>query len=187
MGRDKRSDGETDPGDFALVELYNQTEVGSLDHPRVIRELWDVSVHADQFGKPLMRKVDRGTVFSRTGRPHPDWDHSKVPVLVARFSDFGISNFRVYHGYCLNVIKSWTTPIKQRIMKSVKEQGKELTRKADDHSRDAADYLWHLANRTGEASLRTTTRAERVEAHKQVLAKQTGFEDYYNPFKSMHR
>lgn len=187
MGRDRQVADELDPGDFALVELYNQTEVGSLDQPRIVRELWDVSTEADAFGKPLMVKRNRGTVYSATGRPKPDWDHSKVPVLVARFRDFGIPNALVYQGHILGVIKSWTTPVKQRIMNSVKERGQELTRQADDHSRKATDYLWHLANRTGEASNRTTTREERVAAHAQVLQKRTGFEDYYNPFKSFRR
>ena len=185
---------EMNAGGYALVELVSQTRVGSLEDPRIPHELWSVTTRSDTYGQAIRCRIDRGPIFARNGATAPDWDVLEyVPVYVGRFKDYEIpwvrtkpgeifpkfTNEMIYGGACLPLIQRWASSAKARAEESRREKAKELKDKLDDISGDGADRLWSMANQTGQASNDTSLRAERVQAHKDILEKKADFDGYY--------
>ena len=183
-GRPRKTPDELNAGSYALVRLYRAQDVGPLQAPYLIQELWDVTNAADRHGKLDRRGIVRGPIFSRTGRPTRDWDeHAWVPVYVANFNDFGVSNDTIARGGFLPLMRRWMRPIKDRVLESATAAEKDLAHKTREIALDGRDYLWHLANKTGQGSNRTTIKEERVAVGKSLAERKPGFEGYYNPNK----
>ena len=185
---------ELNAGGYALVELVPVKDVGSLETPNIKEELWYVTTRANNHGQALRCRIDRGSIFARNGSTAPDWDVlGLVPVYVGRFKDYEIpwarvkrgepfpkfTNEMIYGGACLPMIRRWDASLKARVDESAKEAAATLKGELKDIAGDGSDRLWSMANTTGAASNDTSTRAERVQAHKEVLEKRADFEAYY--------
>lgn len=182
MGRKPRYDGEVDPGDFALVQLYPKRLVGPLDMPYILSELWDYTLGVDQYGQPETRRISRGRLYDRKGGLTRDYDTiSWIPVLVAKFADFGVANSAVPHGGFLPLVRAWSEDIIARHKRSAEEKGRALSADASAIAEENTDFLWSMAQNTDAWSDRTTTKEERVEAHRAIVEKeQYDFVDYYD-------
>lgn len=175
---------ELNAGSYALVRLYRRQDIGSFENPMLPGDLWDVTTRADKWGRPETQRIDRGPVFAQSGRPSPDWDPWQwVPVYVANFKSFGVSNETIGRGDFLPLIRQWMRPMKDRIVESATAKERELQSKADGISREGRDFLWHKANQTG-ATTPLTTREERVAAERKLQERERGFKGYYNPYET---
>lgn len=180
VGRPKRTPDELNPGDYALVQLFPAWEIGPLDAPLTIHELWNLTMRPNKHGAPEMVRIDRGTLFNSTGGTTPDWDPLQyVPVYTANFPDYGLSNYGISHGSFRPLLERWARPLRERKLESAKAKGADLKRQVDDIARNATDRLWHEASKTGSTTP-LTTREERVAAEASLKKERQPFEDYYS-------
>ena len=185
-GKPRQREDELNAGSFGLVRLYKTIHVGTPDEPLTAQEFWDATMRTDRFGRPEMRRITRGPIFSKKGGLSRDWDPLFwTPIYKVDFSGYDISTMDVMQGSekLFGTIRSWMTNLKDRIVTSATTAEKELGRQVNDIARDGRDYLWHLANKTDSAGFRTTLKEERIAAEKKMKEKKPGFEGYYNPFK----
>jgi hypothetical protein len=168
------------PGGFAIIELARAHEVGSLDEPRIPQELWKVTTRANRHGQAIRCRIDRGPIFNRWGGTTPDYDAlNYVPVFVGRPKDYGVSEHAFYHGAVIPMLRRWETKVKERVAEDRNEKAKIVKAQLDDVSRDGTERLWSMAQRSGESSIRTTTREERITEHARHLKQRADFKAYY--------
>lgn len=162
-GRPPKYPGETNPGSYAIVQLYHIQDCGDLDDTMVtFREFWDTTIRPNAHGQAERVRITRGPIFNKNGGTERDWDPLvRIPVFVMTIDEEyeypDGSNFRgiedVHSGKYLVAIKAYLAKdIKTRAIESGIEKGKTVARKIDEIGRDGADYLWHEANKTGETS-----------------------------------
>jgi hypothetical protein len=80
-GRSPYFEGETNPGAYTICQLYHISDVGSLDEPNTLNELWEIGWTTDEDGRETRARVDRGPLYNRNGGSTRDWDPLfRVPV-----------------------------------------------------------------------------------------------------------
>lgn len=183
-GSPAKHEDDLNAGSFALVQLFPVGLVGSLDEPVIPNELWHVTNKADEHGRAIRVRIDRGPIFNRWGGTSPDWDPLFfVPVYVARFADYGIPNEAVTCGAFLPVIRRWMQPMKKRFEDSVERAGRELKRKAREIGREGGQRLWREANKhTSSGPIVPYSQDVRKEVDA-FFKRNEGLENYYNPHK----
>lgn len=140
-------------GDFALVQLYPASVVGPLSDPWIFSELWGVSPRLNEAGAVEMKKIDRGPIFAKDGSTVPDWDPiTQIPVYVVNLGGLGFDKYRVCNGEFLPLLPRWSRTAKARMKESLQQQYKDHKSEVDSMARDATDYWWHLANKSGETA-----------------------------------
>jgi hypothetical protein len=152
-GEARKSEGELNAGSFALVQLYPAKTVGPIDAPYIPNELWYTTVRPDEHGQATIVKIDRGPIFNRYGGTTPDWDMlAFVPVYVARFKDYKMSNEAVQSGAILPLLQRWMQPLKKRVADSQEQAGRELKKKAREIGEEAGKRLWREALKSDATS-----------------------------------
>ncbi len=143
-------------------------------------------MRTDRFGKPEMQRSYRGPIFARDGSTYRDWDVlGWTPIYKAALDTYQLTAMDVMQGSekFFGTLRGWMGNLKERIVTSAETQERELQRKTDEISRDGRDYLWSLANKTGETGYHWVTKEERIAAEKKIKERKRGFEGYYNPYK----
>lgn len=151
-GREKTELADINAGSFALIQLFPSAIVGPLSDPNIFSELWEVSPRMVG-GRMQMVKVDRGPIFNRHGTTTRDYDPiTEVPVYLIDLNGLGFDKYRVCNGDFLVYLPRWMTPAKKRMKESLEAKYKQQKSELKDVSGEAADFLWHQANKTGATS-----------------------------------
>jgi hypothetical protein len=107
---------------FGLIQLYHRR-----DSEKTFREPW---------GR-------RGPIFSKTGRPSPDWDHwSRLPIYVI---DVSIED--VQSGAVLALVRRWLRPIAARMRETAQERANSFQTKVDEMGDRMGDEIYALGQR----------------------------------------
>lgn len=110
---------------FGLVQLYNRRAAKTT-----FRDRWG----------------SRGTLFSKTGRPAPDWDAwSRVPMYI-----IDIPPRDVFSGKVLKDVKHWVRPVYARVYKSAMEERREVLRKIDAIGHEAGGEIYRESQARGQ-------------------------------------
>ena len=154
-GRDKKYDGELNPGSFALVQLYHISDTGRSDDLTTYRMLWGSESYQGDDGEVRTRRIERGPVFNRNGGCSPDWDPAfRVPVFVATLDkDYELSTEQVLSGEFLVDVKRWMTSIERRMRESARAKGRALASTIDDVGHTVAGDLVRESNKTDAATV----------------------------------
>jgi hypothetical protein len=180
-GRPPAFEGELNPGSFAIIQLYHIQDAGRVGEEVTFRQFWDVDHVINETGDMDTRRIDRGPIFSRTGRVVRDWNTSlRVPIFVATIDDrfvdpvteLKLSTWDVYSGRFLDTMRYWLMPIKDRIKAQVELRNKEIAVAADEVGRDMADFLWWEANKASSRSDTSQARKFHKEERKKFEARQ---------------
>ena len=193
VGREKRFEGEENPGSFAVCQLYNVRDAGTPDFPNTYREFWDVAPFLDDFGNLENHRIDRGPIYNRLGGSTPDWDLlTRVPMFIMtldsafKYADeTPIKTVDVFSGKFIEAVKHNLGGIVGRIKTQRKSRGRELDNKAEALGGEMGEFLWREANKTGETFNHAITMQERVDALKRhdeaKWRKNKSFEDMFMP------
>jgi hypothetical protein len=142
-GRPAEAD-ELNAGDFALVQLYPISRVGSLTDPDIFEELWDVTTRADEYGRVLRVRANRGPIFNAKGGTRPDWDPLfRIPVYKFDFGEQGIDLYKFFGGGWLNTLSRALRgkALLEAQDREAERKGKALIKKVDDQAAAGYQYL----------------------------------------------
>jgi hypothetical protein len=187
VGRNRKYPDELNPGDFALVSLAKKSDIGDLGQPRIPNELWSVTDKVDAFGQVYRARIDRGPIFNKEGGLTPDWDQLfYVPVYIAKFVDYGLTNEAVVHGAVIALVREWQTSLKNRVLGSAARKGRELKETVQEMAREQGKFLWREAQKSTSTRTPTAWKHAREEVNKFYKQKEHGgIENYYDPTKDM--
>lgn len=161
-GRSPRYEGELNPGNFALIQLYHITDCGDRNDPFTYREYWDITTRMiDEWGARDRVRIDRGPIFAKDGSLKRDWNPEyRQPIFVMSFDGswhdsegVPLDTKAVFSGRIIPAIKEYMKPIVQRVQQSAQEVGKDLDREVSDFARDQADFLLFEANKASETRM----------------------------------
>jgi len=141
---------ELNCGDFAIVQLYHISDAGTPDEPNTFFQRWE---------------REYGPIWSKDGRGLTDWDPLfRVPILVARCGDFGVTKSDVLSGAVIPVVEEWyrRTRTKAAALER-KRMGRELASRLDDVADGITDNLWSLGSKSGESGVSATWEDRRAE------------------------
>lgn len=179
-------EGELNPGHYGLVQLYPSNLVGDLDEPNIPDELWYIGNALDVTGKLVRKRIDRGPIFNRRGGTTPDWDMLQyVPVYVARFVDYRMSDQATYSGAMRPLIERWMTSARERVIKSAEAAGRELKRKAREIGEEGGKRLWHEAKKHTSSGAIIPYDSDVKREMDEFYRRNEGLENYYRPDKRM--
>lgn len=109
---------------FGLVHLYHWS-----DAQKTYRQFWQ----------------DHGPIFSKSGRPRPDWDlHQRVPVYI-----IDVTPQDVFSGKIVALVKRWVRPIASRVYTSAIAEGKRRETYENDRAGEQADKVYWKSQRRG--------------------------------------
>lgn len=139
---------ESNPGDFAIVQLMRPQEAGTPENPRILSDFW----YADADGN----RVDRGTIFDRDGGVKRDWHPDRVPVIRAMLNETfqyadgtPIHRRDLYTGKFMEAVNFYLTPRQKRIDDSKTALNRELQQAIDDEAAQAYDLFRWEQKQTG--------------------------------------
>ena len=167
-GRPPVVEGDLNSGAFTVCQLFYINDIGDLDDPLTVSELWEVGWGVDRENNSMVRKrVDRGPLFSRKGENKRDYDPLfRIPVWMMTLDgswnaydgvplvNEDISNGRLVH----TVKKLLGTRLSTRIQRSRDEAAADLNRRVNDTTDEMTDFLWREANKS---SSNTVTMAKK--------------------------
>jgi len=154
-------DDKLNNGSFAVVQLYHIRDVGKADETHTFRQLWDYETVTDSLGRPTLKRVDRGPIFSKDGSTKRDWNSLvRVPVFVCTIDEAYTDPVTgeplkfedVWTGRFLVAIRRWLMPIKDRIREAQALHAKETIEKANAVSDEMTDFLLWEANKADQRS-----------------------------------
>lgn len=113
-----------DLGKYGLIQLYSKRDASAT-----FREPWN----------------SRGPIFSKSGRPAPDWDLlSRIPIYLIEL------NWQdVHSGKIVQIVKRWVRPIAARIHESALEKGKATESKVQDMEGELAAKIYKEGQANG--------------------------------------
>ena len=157
MGRPKAFPEELDPGDFVIVQLMHESNCGTYEKPRTIKEFWEVETYEKSPGIFAQRKVNRGILFNRDGGTSPDWDRlSRRPVIIASVTPaFGLSPHSLYDGTLREFVKRNLVPRKEMLRRRVdaaRAKGRRIDERISDHCAEMTEYMWWEGNKADQTS-----------------------------------
>lgn len=189
-GRPRKEPNELNAGGYALVSLARRQDIGDVENPAIPNELWEVTMRPDKFGRPSTVHIDRGPIFTRSGRPGRDWDPiTHIPVFVASLEDYGISGWGVNAGAVLPLVRKWQRSLRKRVMESAEAKGRDLVRAKDDLAREAHRKLMYEANKPSATRQEIAWKHAKKDVEEFYRRKEAneGLENYYNPYKDMRK
>ena len=152
-GRERQHEDELNAGSFAVVQLYHIQDCGTYELPTTYREFWEVTGRLNLNGGLEMVPIHRGPIYNRWGGAPRDWDPLfRKPIFVCEIDDIRA----VYDGTIMDELAQGLRPIVKRAQDSAKAKGKQIADKAEDIGREAGDYWWHEASKTGETGVMMT-------------------------------
>jgi len=158
MGRERQNEEDLNAGDFAVVQLYHIKDAGTPDEPNTFYMHWPRGA---------------GPIYNRNGGSTRDWDPLfRMPILVARLGDFGISKEEVLSGAVISQLESWIDWEKnKRVVEHRRKMGRDMVSKFDDLAGEMTDYLWHEGNKASETSINTIPWKDSKKELERSLAK----------------
>ena len=167
-GREKKYEGELNPGSFALVQLYHISDTGKSDDLTTYRMLWDTESYQGKDGEVRTRRVERGPVFNKSGGCSRDWDPAfRVPVFVATLDeDYDLTTREVLDGSFLTSVKRWMTSIERRMRESAREKGRTLASTIDDVGHTVAGDLMKDSQKSDAATVIMANKHAKPEMEK---------------------
>jgi hypothetical protein len=147
LGMPRENEDDLNAGNFCIVQLYHIRDAGPPDEPRTFFQHWN-----DCGFSP-------GPVFNKYGAENPDWDLlSRVPILAWNLEQMKISTYDVFGTGLLYFIKNALDYRKmklhsQRVQKERESKDREMKNHTEAMIDEAADFLWHEANKTGATSI----------------------------------
>ncbi len=171
--RDENAEWGTNPGSFALVQLYHVNNVGRFEDgtEHTFRAFWNLHTAEDEHGNAKRERISRGPIFNRWGGTKPDWDPLfRVPMFVATFDSsycYGDASpcdtMDVFNGKFMLAVERWCgTSVKDRVRQSNQERYNDWSHRANDLIDKATDELWADMNKPDAMGDHTITREEIV-------------------------
>ena len=149
-GQPPAYEGELNPGNFTVVQLYHNRDAGTYEEPVTFREFWDVTPRIGDNGQVMLKRAYRGPVFNRNGGTARDWDPLfRKAVFVHSFDNPG----DIFSGRFLVDVKHALVPMARRVIASAVEKGRRVKSQMNDVSGAAADFLWHEANKSSASTV----------------------------------
>lgn len=105
--------------------------------------------HRHDFAQSFREEWGHGPVFSRKGRPSPDWDLlSHVPVYLIKLDtkSVGFDPHIQGWGKLLKLVKRWARPIAARVYNKAKAKGRYVENFVDAMGRDMGDKVFYRSN-----------------------------------------
>jgi hypothetical protein len=185
VGRAPLSEGELNPGSFAIVQLYSQRDAGTPDEPNSYREFYDAALQLNDAGIAEMSRIDRGPIFNKDGGLRRDWDPlQRTPMFIANLSAYRLSNRDVYSSKFIFAVKLWLTDIVERVRSAGKQKAKDVKNKVKDQAAEMSSELWKTAMKHESSGVTMSKKhAKEDEGVKQLNAwKERGGVDYEKQF-----
>ena len=152
LGKPAKGDDDLNAGTFCVVQLYHRRDAGTPDEPKTMRDFWFVEPEVDPITRELYhRTVDRGPIFSKTGRPnHMDWDPlQRVPMTAAMVDPEDVFSGKFLHALRTQLRKH--AEFKARIREEKLERGRNMNLQRDELRETFADALHYQESRRDNA------------------------------------
>lgn len=149
LGRERMYEDELNAGNFCVVQLYHIQDCGTYENPVTFREFWEVTPRLNEAGGLTCVPATRGPIFNRWGGGSRDWDPLfRKPIFAYMLEE----NDDILSGKMLLDLKHFMTDIVERVRESARQKGREICLKSEDLGREAGNFLWSEANKTGATS-----------------------------------
>jgi hypothetical protein len=152
-GSAPKSADDLNAGWFVIIQLYHRLDFGTFDDPITFRHNWYTQVYMDDMGYLDHRRVDRGPIFAADGGLIRDWNDDYIPIMVGSvhkgYQEWtgkrDLETRDVFTGRFILTIRSWRESVRDRMLDSAREKGKEVNRHLDDMGREHGKRMWHDA------------------------------------------